>query len=135
MLTHPQSDRARCGPVAVVSSQENSASGASLPSLIPFSVLTKCEGDISGDDANMDKTKGLCKTIDVKIEEELEVTEVTTEDEVYDQYVIVDQSDEYKVIPIQQEVTNNTTTTSSSTAFVPPLLYLDCYANLYTEHV
>ena len=131
MLTHPQS-----GPVAVVSSQENSAPGASLPSLIPFSVLTKCDEDISGDDANTDKTKGPCKSIDVKIEEELEVTEVTTEDEVYDQYVIVDQSDEYKVIPIQQEVTNtNTTTSSSSTAFVPPLLYLDCYANLYTEHV
>ena len=94
--------------MAVVSSQENSAPGASLPSLIPFSVLTKCEVDVSSDDANMDKTRGPCKTIDVKIEEELEVTEVTTEDEVYDQYVIVDQSDEYKVIPIQQEVTNNT---------------------------
>ena len=134
MLTHPQSDRARCGPVAVVSSQENSAPGASLPSLIPFSVLTKCEVDVSSDDANTDKTRGPCKSIDVKIEEELEVTEVTPEDEVYDQYVIVDQSDEYKVIPIQQEVTN-TSSSSSSTAFVPPLLYLDCYANLYTEHV
>lgn len=130
LLTHTQPDRARCGPVSVVSTQENCAPGTSLPSLIPFSVLTKCEVDISSDDANMDKTKGPCKTIDVKIEEELEVTEVTTEAEVYDRYVVVDQSDEYKVIPIQQEVT-----TSSSTAFVPPLLYLDSYANLYTEHI
>ena len=96
-----------------------------LPSLIPFPV--------SESHNNEEDEKSKCYELNVKVEQEVEIyeaveaTDAQTDEE--KQYLIVDGTEEYKIIPVQQEYT------PASSICLPPLLIFDCYANLYSQQI
>ena len=96
-----------------------------LPSLIPFPV--------SESHKNEEDEKSKCYELNVKVEQEVEIYEAVDATDAQidedDQYVIVDGSEEYKIIPVEQEYT------ATSSICLPPLLIFDCYANLYSQQI
>ena len=95
-----------------------------LPSLISFPESHN----------NEEESKNKCYEVNVKVEQEVEIyeaavdaTDAQTDDD--KQYLIVDGSEEYKIIPVEQEYT------TASTICLPPLLIFDCYANLYSHQI
>ena len=91
-----------------------------LPPLLSFT-------SINNVDDNSREHLVLVEDVEQEVHGELSPEDNVVEGSYYEEETV----EEYKVIPIEQEFSDS----SGSSVYTPPVIYVDCYASIYTEQI